>query len=438
MMNTSPSPRWFAIAVIAGLTSVVPTIAGAHLWPLWLVSIAIVTLLFCLDAVLAPGRRHLEVNLEIPTPLSVGVEQTAELFCRSRYGRVGTTHARFECPHDLGFPEEVALTLDGGGHDTRIRLRPRRRGAMNVDAVWFRYTGPLGLARRCLRVSLDLRVKVISSIHAVRTLALAFTNPREQIHGLKIERYTGDGSNFHAMRQYHPGLDLQSVDWKASARHRRLLCREFRAERNHHVVLAIDTGRLMAEEMCRLPRLDHAIHAAMLLALMSLRTGDRVSLYSFAATPGALTSAVSGTNSLHTLLDTTTNLSYSDEETNFTLGLTQLAAKLKRRSLVVVLTDFVDTVAAELMIENIRRLARIHLVVFAAMRNPEIEQLTDAMPESMSDVERVVVADALAQDRRTVIRKLQRLGIHCVDAHPEELGGGLVHRYLEIKRREMV
>jgi uncharacterized protein (DUF58 family) len=438
MTTLSPSPRFFAIAVTAGLTSVVPAIAGAHLWPLWLVSISVVILLFCLDAVLAPRRRHLEVELEVPTPLSVGVEQTADLHCRSSYGRVRSTEARFECPPDLGFPNQVALTLDGDGHDTQVPLRPRRRGTTSIDAVWFRYTGPLGLARRCLRISLELQVKVISSIHAVRALALAFSNPREQMHGLKIERYTGDGSNFHAMRQYHPGLDLQSVDWKASARHRRLLCREFRAERNHHVVLAIDTGRLMAEEIHRLPRLDHAIHAAMLLALMSLRTGDRVSLYSFAATPGALTSAVAGTNSLHTLLDTSTSLNYSDEETNFTLGLTQLAGNLTRRSMVVVLTDFVDTVAAELMIENIRRLARIHLVVFAAMRNPEIERITDAMPRSMSDVERVVVADALARDRRTVIRRLQRLGIHCVDARPEDLGGGLVHRYLEIKRREMV
>lgn len=438
MMTLSPSPRWFAMAAAAGLTAVVPTIAGEWLWPLWLVSVAIAALLFCFDAVLAPRRRHLEVELEIPSPLSVGVEQTANLLCRSAYGRVAGTHARFEGSHDLGFPEEISVALGGIGRDTPIKVRPRRRGTMSLDAVWFRFTGPLGLARRCLRIPVHREIKVISSVHAVRALALAFSNPREHLHGFKIERYAGDGSTFHAMRQYHPGLDLQTLDWKASARHRRLLCREFRAERNHHVVLAIDTGRLMAEEIDRLPRLDHAIHAAMLLALMSLKSGDRVSLYSFAATPGTLTSAVAGKNSLHSLLETSTNLSYSDDETNFTLGITQLAAQLKRRSLVVVLTDFVDTVAAELMIENVRRLARTHLVVFAAMRNPEIDQFTNVMPGSMADVERVVIADALSQDRRTVIRKLQRLGIHCVDAGPEQLGSGLVHRYLEIKRREMV
>jgi uncharacterized protein (DUF58 family) len=194
----------------------------------------------------------------------------------------------------------------------------------------------------------------------------------------------------------------------------------------------------MAEEIHGLPRLDHAIHAALLLALMSLRTGDRVSLYSFAATPGALSSACAGTGALHTLLEMSTRLSYTDDETNFTLGLTQLAARLKRRSLVVVLTDFVDTVTAELMIENVERLARTHLVVFAAMTNPEIDAITDAAPESIKDVERAVVADSLAQNRRTVIRRLQRSGIHCVDAQPDRLGGGLVHRYLEIKRREMV
>jgi uncharacterized protein (DUF58 family) len=438
MKTLSPSPLWIAIFGVIGVAAVAPTLFGDRWWPLWLTASAAVVLLFALDAMLAPRRRHLEIGVEIPATLSVGIDRGSTLRNRASYGRSRGGRVRFECSADLGLPDEIAVDLGPEPQSVEIAHRPRRRGTMTVAAVWCRFTGPLGLARRCYRLPVNERIKVISNVHAVTSLALAFTNPNERLYGLKIERYTGDGSDFHSMRQYQPGFDLQSIDWKASARHRRLLCREFRAERNHHIVVALDTGRLMAEEVEGLPRLDHAIHGALLLALMSLRSGDRVSLYSFAATPGLLSSPCAGTGGFRALLDVSSNLAYSDDETNFTLGLTQLAASLTRRSLVVVVTDFVDTVAAELMIENVARLARTHLVVFAALQNPELDAIIDAAPESIHDLERAVVADGLARDRRTVIGRLRRAGALCVDSKPHQLGAGLVHRYLEIKRREMV
>ena len=64
----------------------------------------------------------------------------------------------------------------------------------------------------------------------------------------------------------------------------------------------------------------------------------------------------------------TAELDYHHQETNFTLGLAELATRLKRRALVILFTDFVDTVTAELLIESLQRVANKHVVVFVTQR----------------------------------------------------------------------
>jgi uncharacterized protein (DUF58 family) len=118
--------------------------------------------------------------------------------------------------------------------------------------------------------------------------------------------------------------------------------------------------------------------------------------------------------------------------------LTELARHLRRRSLVVVLTDFVDAVTADLMVDNLVRLAHRQLVLFVAFRDPLVAALMDAAPASRLDVERAVVAGSLDRERREVLARLGRQGVQVVDAAPAELGPELLDRYLLIKRREMI
>lgn len=437
-LSVRPSPLGIILVSAGIVPALLPAFVTPALWPLWAVSVALLFILFLIEFVLGPRRRHLDIKFDLPETLSINQEYQARLALRLTYGRSRWCLIRLEHSRKLDLPEVLSSDVSLQPISVDFPVFARRRGRSSIDTIWVLLTGPMGLIHRTVSHRLDHEIEVLPNVQAVRELALAFNNSHEHRSGLKIERFVGAGSDFHAMRQYQPGLDLQSIDWKASARHRSLLCREYRAERNHHIVIAIDTGRLMTEEIGRLPRLDHAIHAGLLLSFMSLRAGDRVSLFSFAANAGQLSPPCSGVRSFPALLEMTSNLEYSTEETNFTLALTHLTATLKRRSLIVVLTDFVDTVSAELLMENVLRLSRTHLVVFAALKNPLFEEAMASEPRHPSDVDRAVIADMLATDRDLVIRKLQREGVFCVDAAPHELGSGLVHRYVEIKRRELI
>lgn len=175
-----------------------------------------------------------------------------------------------------------------------------------------------------------------------------------------------------------------------------------------------------------------------MLAYVCLASGDRVGMFSFGAGIGPSIDPVRGVGSIQALIRMTSRIDYSNDETNFTLGLTTLAQRLRRRSLIILLTDFVDTVTAELMLENMDRIRRRHLVVFASVRDPLLASVVRSRPVDTVALHRSVVARGLVQSREIVHRRLERLGIHALDAEPSAIGPGLINQYLDIKRREML
>jgi len=437
-MDMQPTPRALLLAAAGFPVALLPALLHPGLWGAWLVSFALAALAIGLDAVLVPAPRQLRVRVVAPQALAVGEQGRVTVSIASPRA-VREVEVLCELHPDFEPAQPARAPLPAGGEAVlSIPIRARRRGRPTVDEVWCRWTGPLGLVRRHLRSAVGAPVSVVPDVRPVRAAAFRYFGARELAAGVQVEKFLGDGSEFEALREYVPGLDPRAIDWKASARHLALMCQEFRAERNHQVVLALDTGHLMAEPLGVLPRLDHAITSALLLAYVSLRLGDRVGLYGFDQAARLWAEPQGGLAAFARLKALTAGLAYSTAETNFTLGLAELSARLRRRSLVVIFTEFVDTVTAELMMENLARLARKQLLVFVALRDTAVDALALARPVRTSDVYRSVVAAELLRDRERVLARLRRMGITCVDAAPGDVSTRLVNRYLEIKRRERV
>ena len=145
-----------------------------------------------------------------------------------------------------------------------------------------------------------------------------------------------------------------------------------------------------------------------------------------------------GVHTIHAIQTGTSSFDYSTNETNFTLGLTDLSLRLRRRSLVVLLTDFEDTVTAELMVENLQRMIRQHLVIFVTLRDGGLQDIAEAEPRSTGRLLRSVAARDLLTEREVVLKRLRRLGVHTVEALPDQVSSDLLNRYLDIKRRELL
>lgn len=424
------------IVFLAGIPlSLTAVTLDARLWTAWLAYLGAATLLLGVDVVLGLPKRRLKITTTLPEQLFIGEPGRAQLQIAARWRRPTTLEILAELDDDLAPQPPISAQL---GTTVDLPLVPRRRGDHAVRALHVRWSGPLGLIERRIALPVGTRVGVVPNLGAVRAIALRMFADRSFMAGLKVERYLGDGTEFESLREYVPGLDHRAIDWKASARHRKLLCQEFRAERNHQVVFAVDGGQLMAEPIAGIPKLDHAINAAILLAWFCLRTGDRVGLLGFDEKVRSWAEPQGGVHAFARLQAMSADLEYQRVETNYTLTLAELSTRLKRRSLVVLFTDFLDTVTAELMVENVTRLARRHLVMFVAIKDPSLDTRALAAPRSLDLLHEAVVASDFARERGIVLERLRRAGAHCLDATPAELTMSLVNRYLEIVRRELL
>lgn len=431
-----PTARAIALASLGLPLALLPALAATRLWTVWPVFLGLLTLALAADAQLAPRRRQLAAAVELPAAIAIGERGEARLTLRAPW-RLPVTVA-VDLSDRLVPPPPLRGEASFEGGVLTFPLVAKRRGRIAVERLWVRYTGPLGLVARVAVIELGREALVVPDTRPVRATALRFEAERIARAGQKIERYAGEGSEFDSLREYVHGDDSRAIDWKSSAHHKKLVARQHRAERNHQVVLAVDTGRLMAEPLEGVPRLDHAVTAALLLGYVSLRAGDRAGLAGFDARLGSWLAPRAGLGGFLALQRGAGRLDYSSAETNFTLALTTLGARLTRRSLVVVLTEFVDTVTAELMIENLSRLARRHVVIFVAMQDPGLAALAAAPPADLRALNRAVVAAGLLRDREVVLRELVQRGIYALDAAPRRVQPRLVNTYLEIKRRERI
>ena len=433
-----PTRRSMILALAGAPVVTALGLAAPQLWTLGLAWALTAVALVLADAWLAAAPNGLTLGLDLPPSLGVGGRGEAVVTARFS----GRAPASLELALGLNdrltaAPPMRRVALDGGAGEARIALEPLRRGEGRVEALWSRWRGPLGLAWVQRQDAPDRSLPVTPNIQLVRDEALRLFSRDAQL-GLKVQNEVGQGSEFHALKEFQTGMDLRSIDWKQSARHAKLLGREHRVERNHPIVLAIDSGRLMCAPVGGIPRIDHVINAALLLAFVGLKLGDRVGLFAFDSRPRLASGATGGAGAFPLLQRLAAQVDYSTEETNFTLGLTTLAGELKRRSLVVMFTDFADPTSAELMLENVGRLLKTHLVLFVVLRDEELEGLADQAPADADDVSRAVIAGTLLQQRDVVLSRLRRAGALIVEASPLQLGPDLLNAYLDIKRRELL
>ena len=408
---------------------------------LWLVApgwIAIILACLLLDTIAGANPRHLALDARFPHQVGVGdpfdlsltasgrdVPPRAELALAlddrlARGGRLASNmHAVGEGP-----ARTLARTLS---------LNASRRGQALVEALWIRWAGPLGLVWKQRRFAIDRPISVVPSLRAV-TQEGSRLFQRNSSFGLRQQRLRGEGSEFEALAEYQPGMDRRAIDWNASARHVKLLAKEYRVERDNRVVLAIDGGRTMAEPAGGVPRVDRAVSAALLLAYVGLKLNDRISLFSFAAKPQALTPAYMHTQDFPALQRAASLIDYSHVESNFTLALTTLSAQLTRRSLIILFTEFTDATSADLMTRAAGRLVQKHRLLFVVIRDEEAESEERRRPESAADVTRSNVAAAMLRDRQLVIARLQRLGADVIEVPADAMGASAVEAYLGIKR----
>ena len=434
-------PRRNAI-LIAAAVAPAALVAGVLLPGQWFVGLAVLfflVVLMVLDA--AVGARGDDVEVVCSGPGVVGVGNGFALEVEIRFARIAPARCDVAVDGDALLAAPAGLQrrveVDEGRAVAAIDLWAQRRGTAEIGRIWVRWAGPLGLVWKQKIVTLGQPVLILPDIAPVRDKSAQLLH-RDAMHGLVAQLQIGEGAEFEALAEFHTGMDKRSIDWKQSARHTALLAKEYRTERNNNIIIALDSGRMMSEPLGGLPKIDRAVSAALLTAYVALKDGDRVSLFGFDSHPRVATRPASGARAFAQLQQHAAAIEYSERETNYTLALATLTTGLTRRSLIVIFTDFADTVSAELMLGAVGTLLKRHLVLFLLFRDEELESLAGAEPHEPEDVVKAVTAASLLRQRRLVIARLRRMGIQVVEATREEAGPALVNAYVSLKRRNML
>jgi uncharacterized protein (DUF58 family) len=385
------------------------------------------------DCVLAGGVRQLRATRSGDTRILLGRQGAVTLTIGNPGRRALRGVVRDAWPPSAGAaPDRAAVLIPGGGQATlTTTLVPQRRGDRPAGRVTVRSLGPLGLAGRQASLTVPWSVRVLPPFLSRRHLPEKLAQLR-QLDGQHRSLVRGPGTEFDSLREYVAGDDVRSIDWRSSARRAEVMVRTWRPERDRRIIIVLDTGRTSAGRVAGLPRLDTSMDAALLLAALAVRAGDRVDLL---AVDRQLRARVVGAGRGEVLAALTSAMAVLEAElteSDYGVMASAVLATARQRCLVVLLTDLSPAALTAGLLPRIGLLSARYRMLIGAVSDPRVAQLA----AGRGDAEAVYAAGAAARaqaDRARISALLRRRGVEIVDAPPDRLPSALADAYLRLK-----
>lgn len=437
-----PSTRWFVVA--AALALLAP---AAIVWPaaanalfaadvLW-VSALIVDVLRIGSLALAT----FPVVREAPPAFSVG--------------RPLPVTYRWQNPSPLRLVVRVRevvppLLTPASGRDRQLILPPgvetrdeqvfvpTHRGKAPGGLLHLRVRGPWGLAWRQGKRSLPWDVIVYPSLKMAALRALPAQTQRRRDAGFRNIRRIGEGRLFESIKEWVPGDEMRTIDWKATARRGKLMSRQYEDERRQQVMMVIDAGRLLTAEIDGRPRLEAAIDAALDLAHSAVQHDDNIGLLVFADEILQFVPPTRGRRALRQVLDALAAVAGRLVEPNYPAAFAYLAARNRKRALTVLFTDVVDRTASDAFVAQAGSLRPRHLPLAVTLRDPGLERLATSRAVTVDDAFQRAAAEELLEARDAALADLRSHGVLVLDVLPDGAARAVVEQYERLKRRALV
>lgn len=419
----------FVAVVLLGLVPVL-------LFPGWLTSVATIALLVALlstELLFAGSLRHVTVTRAEPE--NVTLNNAVEAVLTFHNGGTRRLRGTFR---DGWQPSAGALNpgqdMDvpaGEGRRFAVRLRPVRRGDLAAPHVTLRSFGPLRLAARQRTIECPGSVRVLPPFHSRRHLPSKLRKLRE-LDGKAAVQIRGAGTEFDSLRDYVRGDDVRSIDWRATARRSTVVVRTWRPERDRRLVMVLDTSRTAAARILDETRLNTGIEAALLLGVLAERGGDRVDFVAFDRRTRARAASAGQGTILGRLVQAMAPLEAELIEMDWAAVPGEVRAVSAHRSLVVLLTSLDSGAPEEGLLPAAERLASQHVVVVAAVRDPQLGAMLRDRNDATA-VYRAAAAERALLQRAAVTAELRRYGVEVVDAEPHDLPPRLADMYIRLK-----
>ena len=436
----------FFVALLLGFVALGPAwwfrqaIAAMFLWD------GVLLAAWFWDLLRLPRPEQLEVHrvwerrpcLGVPGSVGIELRNGGKIPIRARVVDETPAQLRNE-------PPDLELRVKAGASaEAHYAVMPAERGNTRLGQTFLRYQSPLGLAERWAVAETQQTIRVLPNLEQARRQTLYLIRSRQVELEKRRRRQRGIGREFDSLRDYREGDELRDISWTATARRRHLITRVFQMERSQNVWLVLDAGRLLRAQVQepgdapRFSKLDYAVNAALSLAQVALHCGDRVGLLAYGRRIQQNLSAGRGAHHVRAMVESLSQVRAEAFESDHGRAVRALLNAQKRRSLVVWITDFAETATIPEVIEYAMHLSPRHLVVFAAMGQPDLKALAEAIPAVTADMYRHGAALEISQRRDILLRGLRQRGVLALELMPGILASSLVTQYLDIKERSLL
>jgi uncharacterized protein (DUF58 family) len=437
-------PRFF-VALVLGLVWLVPAwwfsrfIYAMLLWDLLFFAV------WTWDLLRLPAPDQLEMRRVWSLRPTLAVPSYVKIAVRN-FGRV-SVHARIvdETPAALQLtPAEVELDVPAGASaESQYPILPSQRGDANLNRIFVRYQSALRIAERWAVANAPQTVTVFPNLDEAKQHTLYLIRSRQVELEKRRRRQRGQGREFDSLREYREGDELRDISWTATARRNHLVTRVFQIERSQAVWIVLDAGRLLRAKVAEpgriaISKLDYAANAALSLAQIAMHSGDRVGLLAYGRNIQQNLNAARSPHQMRAIVEALAHIRGEAGEADHGRAVHILLSEQKRRSLIVWITDFAETATTPEVLEFAMHMANRHLIVFAAMGQPDLNALAAATPETTEDMYRHVAALEIADRRSALLGALRQRGVLVLELMPGMLASSLVNQYMDVKERGLL
>lgn len=317
-------------------------------------------------------------------------------------------------------------------------VRPVDRGEYHFGNLNCFTTTFLRLVRRRYTFNNEQLVKVYPSFIQMKEYDfLAIDNRRSHL-GLKKIRRIGHTMEFEQIKEYVPGDDVRTVNWKATAKHGLLMVNQFQDEKMQPVYSVIDTSRVMKMPFEGLKLVDYAINSSLAFSNIALKKKDKVGLIDFSNKLGNFLPAQSKKTYLISIMEALYNVDSKYLDADYGILQSLVRRKITQRSLLLLYTNFEHLSSLQRQLPYLQAIAKKHVLVVIFFENTELNSLANSPAETTSDIMDQTIAQQFAIDKKVILRELQQRGIQAILTSPKDLTVNTINKYLEIKARGLL
>jgi len=373
----------------------------------------------------------------LPEKLSNGDENPVKVDIKNNYSFKINTKVIDEIPFQFQKRDFLIEKQIESGKNTLFQyiLEPKERGEYNFGALNIFASSPFGFVSKRFTFQKDAFLPAYPSFIHLRKYELMALQNEFLLGGIKKIRKLGHTMEFEQIKEYVPGDDVRTINWKATSKTNRLMVNQFQDEKAQRVFMLIDKGRTMKMPFRELSLLDYSINATMALSHIILKKGDRAGMMTFSKKTENKIAADNKSGQLRKISESLYNIKTDFFESDFNRLYQDVKYSLNQRSLVLLFTNFETLDALNRQMKYLRGIAKNHLLVVVFFKNSELQTLLHKNPESIQEIYDEVIAEKFEFEKKLIIQELRKYGIYSVYTLPENLNVEVINKYLEIKAR---